>query len=46
VSAYYLYHTPSLPIHLDNIAYYECDVSKWEDVEAVSKKIIEEVRIL
>lgn len=27
----------------DNIAYYQCDVSKWEEVEAVSKKIIEEV---
>ncbi|KAF8165566.1 retinal short-chain dehydrogenase/reductase [Crassisporium funariophilum] len=26
-----------------NIVYYKCDVSKWEEVEAVSKKIIEEV---
>ncbi|KIJ69970.1 hypothetical protein HYDPIDRAFT_142761 [Hydnomerulius pinastri MD-312] len=26
-----------------NIAYYKCDVSKWEEVEAVSKKIIEEI---
>ena len=29
--------------HSDNIAYYKCDVSKWEEVEAVSKKIVEEV---
>lgn len=29
---------------IDNITYYKCDVSKWEEVEAVSKKIIEEVR--
>ena len=27
----------------DNITYYKCDVSKWEEVEAVSKQIIEEV---
>ncbi|PPQ77662.1 hypothetical protein CVT25_011097 [Psilocybe cyanescens] len=26
-----------------NIAYYKCDVSKWEEVEAVSKKIYEEI---
>ncbi|KAN0097551.1 hypothetical protein V8E55_001997 [Tylopilus felleus] len=26
-----------------NITYYQCDVSKWEEVEAVSKKVIEEV---
>ncbi|KZT70370.1 retinal short-chain dehydrogenase/reductase [Daedalea quercina L-15889] len=26
-----------------NINYYKCDVSKWEEVEAVSKQIIEEV---
>ncbi|KAG1752549.1 retinal short-chain dehydrogenase reductase [Suillus paluster] len=26
-----------------NIAYYPCDVSKWEEVEAVSKKIIDEI---
>uniref|UniRef100_A0A8H7Y088 Short-chain dehydrogenase/reductase 3 n=1 Tax=Psilocybe cubensis TaxID=181762 RepID=A0A8H7Y088_PSICU len=26
-----------------NIAYYKCDVSRWEEVEAVSKKIIEEI---
>jgi len=26
-----------------NIMYYKCDVSKWEEVEAVSKKIIEEI---
>jgi len=26
-----------------NIAYYKCDVSKWEEVEAVSKQIIEEI---
>jgi len=26
-----------------NITYYRCDVSKWEEVEAISKKIIEEI---
>ncbi|KAJ7068544.1 retinal short-chain dehydrogenase/reductase [Mycena amicta] len=26
-----------------NISYYKCDVSKWEEVDAVSKKIIEEI---
>jgi len=26
-----------------NIVYYPCDVSKWEEVEAVSKKIVEEL---
>jgi len=26
-----------------NITYYKCDVSKWEEVEAVSKKVIEEI---
>ncbi|KAH9977708.1 retinal short-chain dehydrogenase/reductase [Lactifluus volemus] len=26
-----------------NIAFYKCDVTKWEEVEAVSKKVIEEV---
>ncbi|KAJ7639064.1 retinal short-chain dehydrogenase/reductase [Roridomyces roridus] len=26
-----------------NISYYKCDVSKWEEVEAVSKQIIEEI---
>ena len=30
--------------HTDNISYYECDVSKWEEVELASKKIVEEVR--
>lgn len=30
----------------DNIAYYPCDVSKWEEVEAASKKIIDEVYYL
>ncbi|TFY78514.1 hypothetical protein EWM64_g5498 [Hericium alpestre] len=25
-----------------NITYYKCDVSKWEEVEAVSKKVVEE----
>lgn len=33
----------SLPQFADNIAYYKCDVSKWEEVEAVSKKVIEEI---
>lgn len=27
----------------DNITFYKCDVTKWEEVEAVSKKVIEEV---
>ncbi|KAG8218547.1 hypothetical protein J3R82DRAFT_4188 [Butyriboletus roseoflavus] len=26
-----------------NITYYKCDVSQWEEVEAISKKVIEEV---
>ncbi|TFK68195.1 retinal short-chain dehydrogenase/reductase [Pluteus cervinus] len=26
-----------------NVTYYKCDVSKWEEVEAVSKQIIEEI---
>jgi NAD(P)-dependent dehydrogenase (short-subunit alcohol dehydrogenase family) len=26
-----------------NISYYKCDVSKWEEVEAVSKRVIEEI---
>jgi short-subunit dehydrogenase len=26
-----------------NIVYYKCDVSKWEEVQAVSKKVLEEV---
>jgi len=26
-----------------NIAYYKCDVSKWEEVEAISKQIVEEL---
>ncbi|ESK95152.1 retinal short-chain dehydrogenase reductase [Moniliophthora roreri MCA 2997] len=26
-----------------NINFYKCDISKWEDVEAVSKKVIEEI---
>ncbi|OJT12525.1 Short-chain dehydrogenase/reductase family 16C member 6 [Trametes pubescens] len=26
-----------------NITYYKCDVSKWEEVEAVSKRIVEEL---
>ena len=28
----------------DNITYYKCDVSKWEEVEAVAKTVQEEVR--
>jgi hypothetical protein len=31
---------------LDNITYYKCDVSQWDEVEAVSKQIVEEVHIL
>ncbi|KAI0036730.1 retinal short-chain dehydrogenase reductase [Vararia minispora EC-137] len=26
-----------------NITYYKCDVSKWDEVEAVSKKVVEEI---
>ncbi|GAW02618.1 retinal short-chain dehydrogenase reductase [Lentinula edodes] len=26
-----------------NIVYYKCDISKWDAVEAVSKKIVEEI---
>jgi len=26
-----------------NITYYKCDVSKWEEVEAISKKVVEEI---
>lgn len=35
-------HSP-LIISLDNITYYKCDISKWEEVEAVAKKVIDEV---
>lgn len=33
------------PVRADNynINFYQCDVSKWEEVDAVSKKIIEEI---
>ena len=31
---------------LDNIVYYQCDVSKWEEVEVVSQKIFTEVSSL
>lgn len=31
---------------LDNITYYKCDVSNWGEVEAVSKKVTEEVNPL
>lgn len=31
---------------LDNITYYKCDVSQWSEVEAVAKRIKEEVRCL
>jgi NAD(P)-dependent dehydrogenase (short-subunit alcohol dehydrogenase family) len=34
----------SMPSLSDNITYYQCDVTKWEEVEAVAKKVIEEVR--
>lgn len=29
--------------HLDNITFYKCDVSKWEEVETVAKRVVEEV---
>jgi hypothetical protein len=28
----------------DNVAFYNCDVSKWEEVEKVAKQVVEEVR--
>ena len=37
---------PTDLVPLDNITYYPCDVSKWEEVEAVHKKIVEEVGAL
>ena len=33
-------------IWVDNITYYKCDVSKWEEVEAVQKRIVEEVLLI
>ena len=33
-----------LMVSADNIAYYKCDVSKWEEVETVAKRVIEDVR--
>jgi hypothetical protein len=35
--------TQAIDFTPDNITYYKCDVSKWEEVEAVSKKVAEEV---
>jgi len=32
--------------HLGNISYYKCDVSKWEEIKAVSEKIVNEVCFL
>ncbi len=32
-----------MPLPLANITYYQCDATKWEEVEAVAKKVIEEV---
>ena len=29
----------------DNISYYECDVSDWEQVKKVAEAVIEEVRV-
>ena len=29
----------------DNVTYYRCDVSKWEEVKAVAERIQEEVGI-
>lgn len=43
VSQYDALHQSSSRSGIDNITYYECDVSKWEQVEAVSKKVVEEV---
>ena len=34
------------PCSSDNITYYKCDISKWEEVEAVSKKVVEGVSSL
>lgn len=39
----YILTYPLTEILADNIQYYKCDVSKWEEVLAVSKQIIEEV---
>lgn len=30
----------------DNITYYKCDVSKWDEVQAVAKQIQDEVRLI
>jgi NAD(P)-dependent dehydrogenase (short-subunit alcohol dehydrogenase family) len=30
-------------LFIDNITYYKCDVSKWEEVEAVAKEVIEDL---
>ena len=32
--------------HPGNISYYKCDVSKWEEIKAVSEKIVNEVCFL
>ena len=32
-------------IPTDNISYYECDVSDWEQVKKVAESVIEEVRL-
>jgi hypothetical protein len=31
---------------LDNITFYRCDVSRWDEVEKVAKQIVDEVTIL
>ena len=36
-------HLLALTFPKDNIAYYKCDVSKWDEVAEVSKRITEEV---
>jgi len=39
---------PEVPkrISTDNISYYECDVSDWEQVKKVAEVVIQEVRPL
>ena len=39
-------HFPILPVanvQKDNITYYKCDVSKWEEVDRIAKQVVEEV---
>jgi len=42
-SLYDLHSQSSSVCAPDNIAYYKCDVSKWEEIDAVAKQVVEEV---